>query len=203
MGFHEVRLPARLAFGSSVGVEHRTEVASLASGFERRSSPWSCGRRRYLIGAGLRSLADMGALMAFFEARHGRLYGFRFRDISDEASAPPGQEPMADDQSLGTGNGSQRSFALVKHYGHSLRPITKPVAGSVKVAVAGVETSTFTLDETTGIVTFDVAPASGATVTAGFRFDVPVRFDTDRIDVTLEGFASGRLVAVPLIEVRV
>src|SRR5690606_30161333 len=83
MAFHEVRLPARLAFGSTGGVERRTEITTLASGFERRSTPWAQGRRRYLIGAGLRSLDDMAELTAFFEARRGRLHGFRFRDFAD------------------------------------------------------------------------------------------------------------------------
>ena len=86
MAFHEVRLPARLAFGSTGGVERRTDVVTLASGHERRSTPWAMGRRRYLIGANLRSLADMAELTEFFEARRGRLYGFRFRDFADFAS---------------------------------------------------------------------------------------------------------------------
>ncbi len=86
MNFHEVRLPARLAFGSTGGVERRTEIATLGSGFERRSSPWLNGRRRYLIGAGLRSLEDMAALTEFFEARRGRLFGFRFRDSAKWSS---------------------------------------------------------------------------------------------------------------------
>ena len=90
MAFHEVRLPARLAFGSTGGVERRTEIITLASGFERRSTPWADGRRRYLIGAGLRSLDDMAALTAFFEARRGRLHGFRFRDFADFRSGAPG-----------------------------------------------------------------------------------------------------------------
>lgn len=89
MAFHEVRLPARLAFGSTGGVERRTEIVTLGSGFERRSTPWAHGRRRYLIGSTLRSLDDMAALTAFFEARRARLYGFRFRDFADFKSCAP------------------------------------------------------------------------------------------------------------------
>jgi uncharacterized protein (TIGR02217 family) len=201
--FHEVRLPARLAFGSTGGVERRTEITTLASGFERRSTPWALGRRRYLIGANLRSLDDMAALTAFFEARRGRLYGFRFKDFADFQSCAPGGTAAAQDQALGVGDGARTGFDLTKAYGDVARPIAKPVEGSVRVAVGGVETSGFTLDAATGRVTLATAPGVGVPVTAGFLFDTPVRFDTDRIETTLESFEAGRMAAVPLIEVRV
>lgn len=207
MAFHEVRLPARLAFGSTGGVERRTEIVSLASGHERRSTPWAQGRRRYLIGANLRSLDDMAALTAFFEARRGRLYGFRFRDFADFRSCAPAAMPGPGDQRLGVGDGERTQFQLVKHYGEAdaawARHISKPLEGSVRVAVAGVEEPGFTVETATGMVAFATPPATGAVVTAGFEFDVPVRFDADRIEVTLESFGAGRMAVVPLIEVRV
>ena len=205
MAFHEVSLPARLAFGSTGGVERRTEVVTLGSGFERRSTPWAQGRRRYLIGANLRSLDDMATLTAFFEARRGRLYGFRFRDFADFKSCAPGAGVAATDQTLGTGDGVATVFPLGKTYGDQTREITKPVAGSVRVAVDGVEQggAGFTVEAATGRVTLTVPPAPGAAVTAGFVFDTPVRFDADRIEVTLESFGAGRMAAVPLIEIRV
>ncbi|MDP1737095.1 MAG: DUF2460 domain-containing protein [Caulobacter sp.] len=203
MSFHEVRLPARLAFGSTGGVERRTEVVTLASGFERRSTPWAHGRRRYLIGAGVRSLDDAAALVAFFEGRRGRLHGFRFRDFTDFRSCLPSGAVSPTDQPLGTGDGETAVFALAKRYDDVARPIAKPVAGTVRAAVDGVETAAFTIDTTTGLVTFAAAPGAGAVLTAGFEFDTPVRFDADRIDVTLESFEAGRVVAVPLIELRI
>lgn len=203
MAFHEVRLPARLAFGSTGGIERRTEVVTLASGFERRATPWAHGRRRYLIGAGVRSLDDVAVLVAFFEARRGRLHGFRFRDFTDFRSCAPSAAISPLDQTLGAGNGDRLIFPLIKRYGDVERPIRKPVADTVRVAVDGVETVAFTLDPATGDVALAEAPPEGAVVTAGFAFDTPVRFDTDRIDVTLEGFEAGRLVAAPLIEIRV
>lgn len=209
MAFHEVRLPARLAFGSTGGVERRTQIVTLGSGYERRSTPWAQGRRRYLIGANLRSLDDMAALTAFFEARRGRLYGFRFRDFADFKSCAPGGMAGPADQALGEGDGTRASFDLVKRYGEgedaSTRRIAKPVEGTVRVAVAGVELSEdgFSVDAATGGVTLAAPPAAGAAVTAGFEFDTPVRFDADRIEVTLESFEAGRMAAVPLIEVRV
>lgn len=201
--FHEVILPARLAFGSTGGVERRTEVVTLASGYERRSTPWAHGRRRYLIGAGVRSLDDAAALAAFFEARRGRLHGFRFKDFADFKSCAPSGLVSATDQVIGEGDGVTTAFQLVKAYGDVAREVKKPVAGTVVCALDGVGTSAFTVDTTTGVVTFSAAPGVGVAVTAGFQFDTPVRFDTDRIDVTLEGFDAGRVVAAPLIEVRV
>ncbi|GLK47288.1 glycoside hydrolase family 24 [Brevundimonas intermedia] len=203
MDFHEVRLPARLAFGSTGGVERRTEIATLASGFERRSTPWALGRRRYLIGANLRSLDDMAELLAFFEARRGRLHGFRFKDFADFKSCAPSRTMSATDQALGAGDGVRTAFQLIKVYGDVERPIVKPVEGSVRIAVGGVEVSGFVVDAATGAVRLAVAPGVGVMVTAGFLFDTPVRFDTDRIETTLESFDAGRMAAVPLIEVRV
>lgn len=207
--FTEMRLPVRLAFGSTGGVERRTEVTTLASGFEQRATPWADGRRRYTLGAGVRSLDDAAALVAFFEARRGRLQGFRFKDFADFSSCAPSATPTPFDQAVGQGDGLTAAFALAKRYGADadayLRPIRKPVAGSVRPAVAGVELTAgaFSVDEATGLVTLAHAPAPGQAVTAGFQFDVPVRFDADRIDVTLESFQAGRVVAVPLVEVRV
>lgn len=193
MDFHEVRLPARLAFGSTGGVERRTEIVTLASGHERRSTPWMHGRRRWLIGGGVRSLEDLAELTAFFEARRGRLYGFRFRDFADW---------KATDETIGVGDGTRTVFPLSKGYGDYRREITKPVAGTVVVRVAGA-VAPATVDAASGAVTLGAAPAIGAAVTSSFEFDTPVRFDSDRLDVTLESFEAGRVVATPLVEVRV
>ena len=207
--FSETRLPVRLGFGSTGGVERRTDVTSLASGFETRITPWANGRRRYLIGQAIRTLDDAAALVAFFEARRGRLQGFRFRDFADFKSCAPSGQPAPGDQEIGVGTGAATAFLLCKLYGEGdnayARPVAKPVAGSVRVAVNGVEMAAggFSVDCAAGVVTFATAPTCGATVTAGFLFDVPVRFDADRLDVALEGFDAGRVVATPLIEVRV
>lgn len=205
--FHEARLPARLAFGCTGGVERRTDVVTLASGHERRTSPWAQSRRRYLIATAPRPLDEIAELVAFFEARRGRLHGFRFRDPADCKSCAPSAQPSAGDQVLGTGDGARTVFQLRKTYGAGteavVRTLTKPVAGTVKVAVAGVALApgAFAVDVTTGLVTLNTAPAVGAAVTAGFAFDTPVRFDLDRLDVTLEGFAAARVTACALVEV--
>lgn len=207
MAFHEVSLPARLAFGSTGGVERRTEVITLGSGHERRSTPWADGRRRYLIGANLRSLDDMATLTAFFEARRGRLFGFRFRDFADFKSCAPGAAINPGDQRIGVGDGARTVFELSKSYGEDpevwTRVIRKPVEGTVRVAVDAVETTAFAMDHSTGKMTLETPPGAGVAISAGFEFDTPVRFDSDRIEVTLESFDAGRVTAMPLIEIRI
>ncbi|MCV6593731.1 MAG: DUF2460 domain-containing protein [Silicimonas sp.] len=205
MGFHEIRFPVALSYGSAGGPERLTEIVTLANGFEERNSPWADARRRYDAGLGLRSLADVESVIAFFEARRGQLYGFRWKDWSDFRSAAAGAEVAALDQEIGVGDGAAREFALVKTYASGaesyVRRITKPVAGSVLVAVDGVAVG-FSVEETTGVVTLDTVPAAGAVVTAGFEFDVPVRFDTDVMQISVASFNAGEIPSVPVVEVR-
>ncbi|MEL6768450.1 MAG: DUF2460 domain-containing protein [Pseudomonadota bacterium] len=208
MGFHSVRFSAAISFGSTGGLERRTEVVTLASGHEERNTPWAAGRRRYDAGLGVRTLDDLADVTAFFEARRGRLHAFRWKDWLDHKSCAPSAMPLAADQAIGTGDGTVTAFQLSKTYepgAHAAaRPITKPVAGTVLVALDGVEqVSGWTLDPVTGVVTFDTAPGAGVAVTAGFEFDVPVRFDTDAIDINLAAFEAGEIPSIPVIEVRV
>ena len=210
MGFHEIRFPLAIGFGASGGPERRTEIVTLGSGHEERNSPWAMSRRRWNAGLGLRALDDIHALIEFFEARHGRLHGFRWKDRADWKSGAPGTSIAPTDQLLGTGDGARADFQLVKHYASGgvshARDIAKPVAGSVRVAVDGIEMTAetdFTADPATGLVSFTAAPAPGATVTAGFEFDVPVRFDTDFLDIDLGAFDAGSVPDVPVIEIRV
>ncbi|MEL7114213.1 MAG: DUF2460 domain-containing protein [Pseudomonadota bacterium] len=210
MGFHEVRFPANLSFGSVGGPERRTEIVTLANGHEERNSPWRHARRRYDAGVSMRSLDDVETLIAFFEARQGQLYGFRWKDWSDYKSCAASREIAFEDQVIGLGDGETRDFQLCKTYlsgVHSYtRPVMKPVAGSVQVGLQGdplVETLNYTVDYETGRVSFDTAPAEEAQVTAGFEFDVPVRFDTDRIQTSVASFQAGDVPNVPIVEVRV
>lgn len=209
MAFHEVRFPANLSFGSQGGPERRTDIVTLANGHEERNTPWAHSRRRYDAGVGLRSLDDLEALIAFFEARQGQLYGFRWKDWSDFKSCPSSRAVSDEDQLLGLGDAATQSFSLTKRYVSGeqvyVRPVVKPVAGTVRVAVAGlaqVEAVDFTVDVARGLVSFVEPPARGARVTAGFEFDVPVRFDTDRIQVSMASFQAGDVPSVPVVEVR-
>lgn len=212
MAFHETRFPLEIAFGSSGGPERRTEIVTLGSGHEERNSPWADSRRRYDAGYGVRSLEDVHTVISFFEARHGRLHGFRWKDKIDHASGGMGAPVTPLDEVLGTGDGTLATFSLAKAYVSGgvtyTRPISKPVDGTVTVAVAGTEqtlATDFIVDHSTGVVTFlsGHEPGSGQSVTAGFEFDVPVRFDTDFLDVNLTSFEAGDIPSIPLVEIRI
>jgi uncharacterized protein (TIGR02217 family) len=209
MAFHDIRFPVTLSFGALGGPERRTEIVELSNGAEERNTPWSQSRRRYDAGTGLRALDDLEALVAFFEARQGRLHAFRWKDWGDYRSAPASRAIAAGDQLLGLGDNDKLTFPLRKAYPSGAqtywRAITKPVAGSVQVAVgndAMVLGRDYTVDYASGTVIFDRAPEAGAQVYAGFEFDVPVRFDTDLIQISVSSFAAGEVPKVPVIEVR-
>jgi uncharacterized protein (TIGR02217 family) len=200
-----------VSLGSRGGPRRRTDIVTLASGREERNARWAHSLRRYDAGLGVRTLDALHAVIAFFEERRGRLYGFRFRDRADWRSGPPSQAPAATDQRIGTGDGATAAFRLVKTYGadHApyVRSIAKPVAGTVRVAVDGVEQppAAFSCDATSGLVTFlpGHVPPADAAVTAGYEFDVPVRFDTDDLDIDLSAFAAGAIPQIPLVEIVV
>jgi uncharacterized protein (TIGR02217 family) len=209
MGFHEVRFPANLSFGSVGGPARRTEIVTLANGYEERNTPWAHSRRRYDAGLGLRSLDDIGALISFFEARRAQVYGFRWKDWADFKSCTASQEPDYEDQVIAHGDGVSDRFQLTKTYGQEhlpyVRPIRKPVQGSVTLGLEGDllrQGVHFDLDVTTGIVTLYETPPEGAQITAGFEFDVPVRFDTDQIQTSVASFKAGSVPSVPVVEVR-
>ena len=207
MAFHEVRFPDNISRGARGGPERRTQIVELASGDEERNASWADSRRRYDVAYGIRRADDLAAVVAFFEARNGRLHGFRYKDWADYKSALPLQAITATDQQIGTGTGSLQTFQLAKRYTSGaqtwVRTIAKPVAGTVRVALGMVEQmSGWTVDTTTGVITFTTAPANGVIVRAGFEFDVPVRFDSDTLDVTLDFERLGSITAIPLLEIR-
>ena len=189
--FDDVLFPLALGREAEVAPEYRTTIVAGAGGHETRNAGWAEARTRYDAGPGVRSEADIATLLAFFRARMGPARGFRFRDPFDA---------RAEDVAIGAGDGTERRFALVKPYGAMLRRITRPVAGSVRVAIDGAETAAFAIDG--GAVVLDAAPAAGATVRASFAFDVPVRFAEDRLAVARHSFLAGTAPSVPLIELR-
>ena len=207
MAFHDVRFPDNISRGARGGPERRTQVVELASGDEERNASWANSRRRYDVAYGIRRADDLASVVAFFEARNGRLHGFRYKDWADYKSCLPSQAITATDQQIGTGTGSQQTFQLGKRYASGaqtwVRTVAKPVAGTVRVALGMVEQlSGWTLDTTTGVINFTTAPAGGVIVRAGFEFDVPVRFDSDTLDVILDFERLGSITAIPLLEIR-
>ena len=208
--FHDILFPLDTALKSAGGPERRTDIVTLGSGREERNARWAHSRRRYDAGYGVKTFDTLSQVIAFFEERRGRLYGFRWRDRLDHSSAVPGLNVAPTDQAIGTGDGVTASFQLVKTYGSLYAPyqrsIVKPVAESVRVAVDGIEMiegAAFTLDAASGTITFQpghIPPAASA-ITAGYLFDVPVRFDTDYLEVDLSAFA-GAIPKIPLVEIR-
>lgn len=207
--FHEVRFPLDVARGARGGPERQTQIVTLASGREVRNSRWAHSRRRYDAGLGIRSFDALAAVVSFFEERRGRLYGFRWRDQLDWKSCSPSQQPAAGDQVIGTGDGANAVFQLCKAYGTGpttySRLIAKPCEGSVRVAIGGIEQAeeAFSCDLANGLVSFAPGsiPLSGAIVTAGFAFDVPVRFDIDAIEADLSAFEAGEIPRIPVVEI--
>ncbi|MEL6608706.1 MAG: DUF2460 domain-containing protein [Pseudomonadota bacterium] len=208
--FHEIQFPPKLSFGSVGGPERRTEIVTLANGFEERNTPWSHSRRRYDAGVALRSLDDLEELIAFFEARQGQMYGFRWKDWSDYRSVSSARPITDRDQDIADGDGETLVYQMQKVYRSGeqtyARPITKPRRGTVKVAVGELsltENDDFTVDYTTGLITFADAPDEEAEITAGYEFDVPVRFDSSSLQMSLANFRAGDVPSVPIVEIRV
>jgi uncharacterized protein (TIGR02217 family) len=205
--FHDVRFPTAVSFGATGGPERKVEIVTLASGRERRNARFAHSRRTFDAGTGLRSLTDLHEVVAFFEARRGPLHAFRFRDPFDMKSCRADLMPGAADQELGSGDGTRTRFALVKTYGSGadayLRPIRKPVQGTLLVAPAGEALSDdqFSFVDATGEVVLEAPPDPGVQVTAGYEFDIAARFATERLDVSLESFAAGRIPFIALVEV--
>lgn len=210
MAFHEIRFPASLSLGALGGPQRRTDIVTLANGFEERNTPWAHSRRVYDAGVGMRSVDDLQIVLGFFEARMGQMHAFRWKDWADYKSGKASAAPAFEDQTIGYGDGVTRVFQITKTYRSGTqsyqRPIRKPVKGSVRVGVEqdeykeGVE---YEVDVTTGLITFARPPDPEMEVYAGYEFDVPVRFDTDRIMASVASFQAGQVPNVPVIEVRI
>jgi uncharacterized protein (TIGR02217 family) len=203
MSFHDVVFPLDISYGAVSRPTYSTQVIETTSGVEQRNALWAYPKLEFEVGQGLRSVVDVKALLSFFHARKGQAYGFRFRDCFDHSTAQDGADATAQDQSLGQGDGQTTEFALIKTYEtYGARRITRPVVSTLKVAIDGAEQAAgWSVDAATGTVQFDTPPANGAEVTAGFLFDVPVRFQSDTLDVSLARFEAGEIPTVPLTEI--
>lgn len=217
MGFHEVQFPTDISYGSSGGPGFDTQIIALPSGAEERVGRWATARRRFDASYAVKAMATLSTLRDFYLARQGALYGFRYKDWLDYASTSDGRTltngwgaaaVSHQDQVIGTGDGTTTTFQLIKTYtsgGYSVvRTITKPVSGTVVVALGAVnQTTGWSVDTTSGIVTFSTAPTLGTQVKAGFEFDVPCRFDEDvdkALAVRIESFNSGDVPPIGIVE---
>ena len=203
--FIDARFPTAISYGSSGGPQYQTSVITMRSGQEKRNINWSYPRHIYDAAVGVASQSDIEDLIAFFHVVQGRAHSFRWKDWADYKSCKTSETPAATDQTLGTGDLSEKDFQLVKNYtfgGYQFsRTIGLPVSGTVVAAVAGVTTTAFSVDTSTGIITFDTAPGIGQAVTAGFEFDVHCRMDTDELSTSLDEYQVGS-ASVPVIELK-
>ena len=210
LAFDDVSYPLALGLDAKVAPEFSTAITITASGFERRTSVWANALLRFDVGPGVRSEADMGALIGFFRARRGAARGFRLADPSDWSSNGMVGTATAGDQLIGTGDGVTSSFSLIKTYGAvgasgdavQTRRITRPRAGSVVVSLNDVATGTGWTLNAGGMIVFATAPAAGVMVRAGFLFDVPVRFEQDKLDIACTAFNASDVPSIPLVEIR-
>jgi uncharacterized protein (TIGR02217 family) len=199
MAFVEVQFPSDISYGSSGGPEYATDVVATSSGHEQRNINWQQARAKYNVAHGVKTKTQLDALIAFFRARKGKAIGFRFKDWTDY---------QATNEAIGTGDGTRTQFQLTKNYSSGSvvesRAIHKPVAGTVQVYKAGVlQTTGVSVSTTSGVVTFTSAPTTGQAISASFQFDVPVRFDTDRLSASLDAYGIHSWLDIPLVEVRV
>lgn len=203
------RFPDSMGFHSTSSTEFKTDVVVLNNSFEQRNAKWSHPLHRYDVASGIKTEAEISAILHFFNSVRGRFIGFRFKDWLDYSSASILGKPItAMDQLIGIGDGQQREFPLTKTYQAGMlsqvRRIHKPVENTVLIAVNHKIDPRFTVNTATGMVILSDEydpPCSGDFVTAGFAFDVPCRFDTDQLSIGLPFQHLGNF-SMPLTEIR-
>jgi len=210
MAFHEVQFPVDISFGSRGGPGYKTEIITTDSGHEHRVSRWSSPRHKYQVSYGLKTHAQLDTLRRFYMARQGAAHGFRYKDFADFTTASDGRSACSDtDVNIGTGDGAEKQFQLRKLYSSGgvsqVRNIKKPVALTTVVSIDDVsQTSGWSVDPTSGIVTFTAAPLVDEVVKAGCDFDTPVRFAAsvdNLMEVIYENASTSGVRSVGLVEI--
>lgn len=210
MGFEEVRFPTNLSYGTRSAPGFASSLTEVESGADEALSRRSTPRYTYDAKYAIKSYDNLATVVAFFNARKGIATGFRFKDWLDYTSNANGRSaPTNMDVEIGVGDGTSSTFQLVKKYTSgsqtTIRTIKKPVAGSVLIALNGVnQTTGWSVNTTNGVVTFDVAPTLGVSITAGYEHDIPVRFAKEidsGLPQTIETFDSGAIDSIPIVEI--
>jgi len=220
MAFNDIRLPIEVERGAVGGPGFKTTVLQLESGFEQRNVDWSQIRGEWDISYGLMNMDNNGLqtavedILHFFIVNRGKGDGWRFKDWSDYRIGTV-SNPTNDNQRIGLGDDAQTVFQVFKQYSFGGltydRTLKKLVSGQVVVLLDNVvQGSGFTIDLTLATITFSVAPAStGGTgpggevsVEVALEFDIPVRFDEDRLKISVETSLAGQIPPIPIIELR-
>lgn len=216
--FHNIRLPKEVEKGAHGGAMFNTTVTQLSSGDEARNINWSADLQEWDIGYGIQTEVDFYIARAFFKARRGRGYGFRFKDWSD-FNVPDVASGLVY-ETIGLGDGANKDFQSVKTYEPSgplpyVRTLTRLVDGAyvdsdtgsnvtntIKIYLNGVlQSSGFTVS-TTGLIHFTSAPGMNVIVGLAAEFDIPSRFNVDKFDLSLALFNAGTIQSLPIIEIR-
>lgn len=215
MAFEETRLPTDISYGVQGGPMFNTSIFVMNSGHEKRNRNWSLVRHKYDLGYGEKTQAQIDAIIDFFYARNGMAYGFRFKDWQDY---------QLDRASIGTTDGTTQSFQVIKTYTSGTqsysRDLTKIVAdgdvdsltfaawvGGVSVTVingSSPAAAQVAIDRNTGILTLgtDYYTVSGDDIEVECEFDVPVRFDTDHLNISIDSFNNYSWDSIPIVEIR-
>lgn len=204
--FVEERFDSDISYGSKGGPGFKTSVYESASGHEQRNKDWQYARCRYDVSHGIRDKSDMDLILNFFYVMGGRATGFRYKDWADY---------QLEREQIGLGDGSETTFQITKTYAvgaqsyvRQIRKIVEPDAGppaivfEVWVNNALVDPADYTINYNTGVIVFDVAPAGGHEIEVTCEFDVPVRFDTDEMEITQEAWELETWDSIPLIEIK-
>lgn len=197
MSFLEIRFPESISFNSSTILEFNTTIIQSKNGFEQRNINWNTNKMKFNIINGIKTKKELGELINFFKNVKWCAYGFRFKDWSDYEGKK---------EYIGLGDGTTKKFQLIKTYKINdnilcYRKITKPVISTIKIFIDNVETNNFDIDLTTGIITFNSAPKNNSKIQADFEFDVPVRFNNDVMEITMNSINSGNVKELELIEI--
>ena len=197
MSFLEIRFPESIAFNSSSILEFNTTIIKAKNGYEQRNINWNSNKMKFNIINGIKTKTELDELITFFRNVKGAGYGFRFKDFTDY---------QAENQYIGVGNGEIKEFQLIKAYRVSdnivyYRKITKPIISTVRVFINDIESKDFNIDLTTGLITLNIAPEIDSTIKASFEFDVPVRFENDIMEITMNSINSGNVKEIILAEI--
>lgn len=197
MSFLEIRFPESIAFNSSSILEFNTTIIKSKNGYEQRNINWNTNKMKFNIINGIKTKAELDEVITFFRNVRGAGYGFRFKDWTDY---------QAENQYIGVGNGKTKEFQLIKSYRVSdniiyYRKITKPVISTVRVFINDIESKDFNIDLTTGLITLNTVPEIDSIIKANFEFDVPVRFENDIMEITMNSINSGNIKDITLIEI--
>ena len=213
MAFDDVSFPNDIARGAIGGPSFNSQVCKSVGGFRQSNARWSAPLRTWDVGHEIYSITKLESLMAFHLARQGRVIAFRFRDWSDYYVGMSYSDPQninlqyTSYQQFATGDGATKIFQLTRAYVDPIRTtyrnITRPVSGSVKIYLNGVnQASGWSVDTTTGLVTFVTAPGIGVAIQWAGMFDVPCCFGSDKMAFTHEMVRKGEMTSIVIEEVR-